>query len=324
MPDHTRVESSEIQALSPAIQGVPDSGAGQKPNLREALSAVARDVEATLDEILPQPDGGQRRVQEAMRYAVFAGGKRLRPFLTVHCADLFGVPRAQSLRAAAAIEALHTYSLVHDDLPAMDDDDLRRGMPTTHRKFDEATAILAGDGLLTFAFEILADPATHPLAERRAGLVLALARAAGSEGMVGGQMIDIDAPHHRLTAQEIIDLQARKTGALFEFACCAGGILGGAGAEDMQRLTAYARDLGLAFQICDDLIDVLGAAESAGKQVGKDAAQGKATLVSLWGVEQARAEAESLARTAAESLSSHGAAANLLRELPIFLLDRHN
>jgi farnesyl diphosphate synthase len=288
------------------------------------LAACARDVEQTLDALLPQPAGGQRRVQEAMRYAVFAGGKRLRPFLTVHCADLFGVAREHSLRAAAAIEALHTYSLVHDDLPAMDDDDLRRGNPTTHRKFDEATAILAGDALLTFAFEILADPATHPLPDRRSELVSLLARAAGSEGMVGGQMIDIDAPHHRLSAEEIIDLQRRKTGALFEFSCCAGGVLGGAAPEEIRRLKDYARDLGLAFQICDDLIDVLGAAESAGKQVGKDEAQGKATLVSLWGVERARSEAEALAKSAAESLSGHGAAADLLRELPTFLLDRRN
>ncbi|HKR87595.1 MAG TPA: farnesyl diphosphate synthase [Phenylobacterium sp.] len=328
MPDHTRADSSEFQALRTAAVGGEAQGPGAeapaRPNLGAALNAAARAVEATLDELLPQPGGGQRRVQEAMRYAVFAGGKRLRPFLTLHCADLYGVPRAHALRAAAAIEALHTYSLVHDDLPAMDDDDLRRGNPTTHRKFDEATAILAGDALLTLAFEILGDPATHPIAERRAQLVLALGRAAGSEGMVGGQMIDIDAPHHRLTADEIIDLQRRKTGALFEFSCCAGGILGGASPDEMQRLIAYARDLGLAFQICDDLIDVLGAAESAGKQVGKDEAQGKATLVSLWGVEQARAKAESLARSAAESLSSHGARADLLRELPIFLLDRRN
>lgn len=328
MPDHTRADSSEIQALRTAAPsggtGGPSAAPAAKPNLREALSAAACDVEATLDELLPQPGGGQRRVQEAMRYAVFAGGKRLRPFLTVHCADLYGVPRRHSLRAAAAIEALHTYSLVHDDLPAMDDDDLRRGNPTTHRKFDEATAILAGDALLTLAFEILADPATHPLADRRAELVLALGRAAGSDGMVGGQMIDIDAPHHRLSADEIIDLQRRKTGALFEFSCCAGGILGGAGPDEIGRLAAYARDLGLAFQIGDDLIDVFGAAESAGKQVGKDEAQGKATLVSLWGPERARAEAEALARNAAESLSCHGAAADLLRELPVFLLDRRN
>jgi farnesyl diphosphate synthase len=292
--------------------------------LSAALEACAAEVEQTLEAILPEPLGPHGRVQEAMRYAVFAGGKRLRPFLTLQSAGLFGVAREHALRAAAAIEALHTYSLVHDDLPAMDDDDLRRGRPTTHRKFDEATAILAGDGLLTIAFEILADPATHPAAERRAALVAALAQAAGSEGMIGGQMIDIDAPHHKLTADEIINLQRKKTGALFEFSCCAGAILGGANPDQVEAMRDYARDFGLAFQICDDLIDVLGTAETAGKQVGKDQAQGKATLVSLWGVERARAEAEALAERAAGVLSTHGPAADLLRELPFFLLDRRN
>ena len=259
-----------------------------------------------------------------MRYAVFAGGKRLRPFLTVHCADLFGVERAHSLRAAAAIEALHTYSLVHDDLPAMDDDDLRRGQPTTHRKFDEATAILAGDGLLTIAFEILGDAATHPDAGRRAALVCALAQAGGSEGMIGGQMIDIDAPHNQFGADDIINLQRKKTGALFEFSCCAGAILGGANPDQVEAMRDYARDFGLAFQICDDLIDVLSTAEAAGKQVGKDQAAGKATLVSLWGVDGARSEAEKLGERAAGVLSAHGVEADLLRELPFFLLDRRN
>jgi farnesyl diphosphate synthase len=292
--------------------------------LGAALEACAAEVEQTLEALLPRPHGSHARVQEAMRYATFAGGKRLRPFLTLQSAALFGVEPRHALRAAAAIEVLHTYSLVHDDLPAMDDDDLRRGQPTTHRKFDEATAILAGDGLLTIAFEILADPATHPDPARRAALVCALAQAGGSEGMIGGQMMDIDAPHHRLAADEIIELQRMKTGALFEFSCCAGAILGGAGEEQIAALRDYARDFGLAFQICDDLIDVLSTAEAAGKQVGKDQAQGKATLVSLWGVEKARAEAEALAERAAGVLSAHGPAAELLRALPFFLLDRRN
>ena len=225
---------------------------------------------------------------------------------------------------AAAIEALHTYSLVHDDLPAMDDDDLRRGKPTVHRQFDEATAILAGDGLLTLAFELLADPATHPLGEVRAELVASLARAAGSDGMIGGQMIDIEAPDRELSADQVIELQQKKTGALFEFSCAAGGILGGATPVQRAALLAYARDFGLAFQICADLIDVLGSADAAGKQVGKDQAQGKATLVSLRGVERARAEAERLAERASEALAPHGADADLLRALPFFLLDRRN
>jgi farnesyl diphosphate synthase len=306
--------------------GVVDSERTQSPaaaqRLNAALAADAAEVEAVLEALLPKPHGRHARVQEAMRYAVFAGGKRLRPFLTLQSAGLFGVPRAQALRAAAAIEVLHTYSLVHDDLPAMDDDDLRRGQPTTHKKFDEATAILAGDALLTIAFEILGDPATSPDAERRAALVCALAQAAGSEGMIGGQMMDIDAPHHQLAAEEVILLQRMKTGALFEFSCCAGGILGGADSEQIEGLRSYARDFGLAFQICDDLIDVLSTAEAAGKQVGKDQAAGKATLVSLWGVDRARAEAESLAKRAAAVVSVHGSAAELLCELPFFLLDR--
>jgi farnesyl diphosphate synthase len=334
VPDRIHANASQIHSApeTAGAIGVAEGSRGESSGtdsgtaarLRQALAATAGDIERTLDEILPRPDGGHARVQEAMRYAVFAGGKRLRPFLTVHCAELFGVPRARALRAGAAIEALHTYSLVHDDLPAMDDDDLRRGNPTTHRKFDEATAILAGDGLLTLAFEILADPATDPAAEHRADLVLALGRAAGSEGMVGGQMIDIDAPGHQLTAAEIIDLQRRKTGALFEFSCCAGGILGGARPDEMQLLTRYARDLGLAFQIGDDLLDVFGTPEAAGKQVAKDQAQGKATLVSLWGPERARIEAEILANSAAEALAAFGAASELLRTLPFFLLDRRN
>ena len=307
---------SEARSAGPR----PDGGA----RLREALSAAAAEVEHALETLLPRPRGAHGRVQEAMRYAIFAGGKRLRPFLTLQCAQLFDAPRQHALRAAAAIEALHTYSLVHDDLPAMDDDDLRRGRPTTHRQFDEATAILAGDGLLTLAFEILAHPATHPDAARRAELVAALARAAGSDGMVGGQMIDMDAPHRRFTAPEIVDLQRRKTGALFEFSCCAGGILGGASPAELASLKAYARSFGLAFQICDDLIDLLGSADVAGKQVGKDQGQGKATLVGLWGAERARAEAETLARNASAALARHGDAADLLRELPFFLLDRSN
>jgi len=309
------------ETLGAHTPGTSDSAGAR---LRAALAATAADVERTLDELLPRPGGRHWRVQEAMRYAIFAGGKRLRPFLTVECAALFGVAREQALRAGAAIEALHTYSLVHDDLPAMDDDDLRRGMPTTHRKFDEATAILAGDALLTFAFELLGEPATHPAAERRAGLVVELARAAGSDGMIGGQMIDIEAPNREHAPEDVIDLQRRKTGALFEFSCCAGGILGGAAPGEVAALRAYARDLGLAFQIGDDLIDVLGTAEAAGKQVGKDQAQGKATLVSLWGVERAQGEAETLARRAGEALAGHGAAADLLRELPFFLLQRRS
>jgi farnesyl diphosphate synthase len=281
-------------------------------------------TDAALEQLLPSTTGLHGRVAEAMRYAVFAGGKRLRPFLVIETAGLFGVPPERALRVAAAIEALHTYSLVHDDLPAMDDDDLRRGRPTAHRKFDEATAILAGDALLTIAFEWLADPETHPSADVRTRLVMELARAAGSHGMIGGQMIDIEAPGRALGVEEIVDLQRRKTGALFEFSCVAGGRLGQAGARDLKALRAYARDLGLAFQIGDDLLDVLGQAESAGKAVGKDAAMGKATLVSLWGVEGAQREARRLAERASATLERFGPQAQALRALPFFLLDRQN
>jgi farnesyl diphosphate synthase len=313
------------QVASPSARRIAPSASGAvaRPRLGEALKRCAVEVEQALEALLPPPGGAHARVQEAMRYAVFAGGKRLRPFLVLETSALFATPRGQALRTAAAIEVLHTYSLVHDDLPAMDDDDLRRGRPTAHRQFDEATAILAGDALLTLAFEILADPATHPSAEVRARLVADLAQAAGSDGMIGGQMIDIEAPNRLLDADDVIDLQQRKTGALFEFSCLAGERLAEAGPEHRLALRSYARDLGLAFQIGDDLIDVLGSAESAGKAVGKDGEQGKATLVSIWGVERSRSEARRLAERASQTLEAYdGASAERLRALPFHLLDR--
>lgn len=291
-------------------------------SLSQAMKQAAGLVDQTLDVLLPTPEGLHGRVAEAMRYAVFAGGKRLRPFLTLGCAELFGVPQGRALRAAAAIEALHTYSLVHDDLPCMDDDDLRRGRPTTHRRFDEATAVLAGDALLTLAFGVLADAETHPSGAVRAALVAKLASAGGHDGMIGGQMIDMLAPERAYGEAEVILLQRMKTGALFEFSCEAGAILAEAGEEDRRRLRDYARDLGLAFQIADDLIDALGTEEQAGKAVGKDQDQGKATLISLYGVERARVEAARLAEQAAQSLQPYGPKADELRALPFFLLDR--
>ena len=275
-----------------------------------------------LDSLLPPPSGFHGRVQEAMRYAVMAGGKRLRPFLVLETAALFGVPRERALRVACAIECLHTYSLVHDDLPAMDDDDLRRGRPTTHRQFDEATAILAGDALLTIAFEILADEATHPDGAVRAALVMDLAKAGGHEGMIGGQMMDIEAPNHSFGADQVIELQRRKTGALFEFSCQAGARLAQAKPEDYANLHAYAQALGLAFQIADDLIDVTGTVEAAGKAVGKDQEAGKATLVSIYGVDGARAEVEKLAGAARQAVAGYGARGENLAGLPAYLLDR--
>jgi farnesyl diphosphate synthase len=286
------------------------------------MAHAAAAVEAMLENLLPVPHGHHARVLEAMRYATFAGGKRLRPYLTVAGARLFDVPEDRALRAAAAIEVLHTYSLVHDDLPCMDDDDLRRGRPTTHRQFDEATAVLAGDGLLTIAFEILADPATHPSGEVRARLVSRLAKAAGGEGMIGGQMMDIEAPNNDYDETEIILLQRMKTGALFEFSAEAGPILAEAGAADLARLRSFAQDLGLAFQIADDLIDATGNEAAAGKAVGKDAEQGKATFITLHGLDGARRHAKMLAERAADALTPYGPAANELRQLPFFLLGR--
>jgi farnesyl diphosphate synthase len=290
--------------------------------LPDALAAASRTVDETLERVLPRPEGLHARVQEAMRYAVFAGGKRLRPFLVLNSARLFGVDPARASRVGAAIEVLHTYSLVHDDLPCMDDDDLRRGRPTTHIAFDEMTAVLAGDALLTLAFEILAHHDTHTSAEVRSALVLRLAEASGSEGMIGGQMIDMQAAASAFGADEIILLQRLKTGALFEFSCEAGAILGQAGPDDRDRLRAYARDMGLVFQITDDLLDVTSTAEKTGKAVGKDKDQGKATLVSLMGVDGARAEALKIARRASDGLAGYGPAAAELRALPPFLLDR--
>jgi farnesyl diphosphate synthase len=291
-------------------------------SLNDSMKRVAAEADAALERLLPEARGDHARVAEAMRYAVFAGGKRLRPFLTLEGAALFGVPAERALRAAAAIEMLHTYSLVHDDLPCMDDDDLRRGRPTTHRQFDEATAVLAGDALLTRAFEVLADPETHPDGAVRAELVARLASAGGSEGMIGGQMMDILAPGRDYDMDGVILLQRMKTGALFEFSCEAGPILAQAPAQDRRNLRDYARDLGLAFQIADDLIDALGSEEQAGKAVGKDQDQGKATLISLYGIERARSEARRLAEQAAAAVSGYGPQADDLKALPFFLLDR--
>jgi farnesyl diphosphate synthase len=257
-----------------------------------------------------------------MRYSTLGGGKRLRPFLVMEGARLFGVNENCALRVACAIEMVHCYSLVHDDLPAMDNDDLRRGRPTTHIKYDEATAILAGDGLLTRAFEVLAHPSTHGDAQVRADLVLALAAAAGAEGMVGGQMIDLAAEHQALDINTITRLQRLKTGALIAFSAEAGAILGKAPAAARQALIGYAHDLGLAFQIADDLLDTEGSAEDVGKKTGKDAARGKATFVSILGIERARSQADMLAEQACGHLDMFAERAELLRQLARFVVER--
>ena len=300
------------------------------PVLAAAMQEVGAAVEAMLGRLLPQPAAGTTKLDEAMRYASLNGGKRLRALLAVASADLFGVPRERSLRVAAAIEMLHAYSLVHDDLPCMDDDDLRRGKPTVHKAFDEATAVLAGDGLQTQAFLTLADAATHPDPAVQAGLVAGLAQASGARGMVGGQAIDLDAEDRTAAGQplsydEIADLQALKTGALIRFSAEAGALLGGAGAAERAVLRDYAAELGLAFQIADDLLDHEGSAAELGKAVGKDAAAGKATFVALLGLEPARAKARALTNSAKTRLSSHfGPKSVVLQELAEFVITRRS
>jgi len=297
------------------------------------LNAAANDTEQLLDRLLAAaPAEGEiarpPRVTEAMRYSSLGGGKRLRPFLAVETAALFGVKREHALMAGAAIELVHCYSLVHDDLPAMDDDDLRRGRPTAHKKFDEATAILAGDGLLTFAFDVLARPETHPDASVRIALVLGLARAAGLGGMVGGQMLDLaaegrfgrnDTPQGE---KDVLTLQAMKTGAILKFCCTAGAILGNAPRAKHDAVARYGQVIGQAFQIADDLLDVEGDAATLGKAAGKDAAHGKATLVDLLGVAGARARLAQLVKDAESALEPFGAAAAILKDAAHFVAER--
>lgn len=288
-----------------------------------ALAEAASLTDAVLERLITVPTGLDARVFEAMRYAVLAPGKRLRPFLVLASAQLFSVGRRSALQVAAAIELVHAYSLVHDDLPAMDDSDLRRGRPTCHKAFDEATAVLAGDGLLTLAFEVLAHEDTHGDPAVRCELVAALAAAAGCHGMVGGQMIDLIAEKRPdLDIGAITRLQRLKTGALIAFACESGAILGKAPMELRLALRGYAHDLGLAFQIADDLLDVEGSAGETGKPVGQDAAAGKATFVSILGVERARAQAQLLVSQAAAHLDLFNERADFLREAARFVVDR--
>jgi farnesyl diphosphate synthase len=292
-------------------------------DLSTALGASAAAVNKLLEELIPEPEGPEGQLLDAMRYAVLAGGKRLRPYLVMASADLFAVPESYGVRAAAAVEMVHAYSLIHDDLPCMDDDDMRRGKPTVHKRFDEATAVLAGDALLTEAFEVLAHEETHPDPTVRNELVLALARAAGHHGMVGGQMIDLMAETQSFEAGQITRLQQLKTGALIAYSCEAGAILGRADQPERHALHAYAHDLGLAFQITDDLLDAEGDADAVGKAVGKDEDSGKATLVSLIGPEQARTQAGMLSKQAIAHLDLFGKKADSLRVLAEFVVNRN-
>jgi farnesyl diphosphate synthase len=259
-----------------------------------------------------------------MRYATLGGGKRFRPVLVIEAAALFGVPRPEALNTAAAVECIHCYSLVHDDLPAMDDDDLRRGRPTVHKAFDEATAILAGDALLTIAFEILSQPETHPDPAIRTELVLGLARSSGWCGMVGGQMLDLEAEEIRQDMNGIRRMQTLKTGALIEHSVDAGAILGRASPAEREALRAYARAIGLAFQVGDDLLDAEGSAERVGKATGKDAGAGKATFVSLLGASRAREKLRSLGSDAVNALKPFGRRAAILEEAAHFVIHRRS
>ena len=290
--------------------------------LTAALADAAAEVEATLERLLPKGEDAQARLYEAMRYATLGGGKRIRAFLVLETARVFNVARRAALRAAAAVEILHAYSLVHDDLPAMDDDDLRRGKPSAHRAFDEATAILAGDALQALAFEVLADDDTHSDPAVRAILVHTLAQAAGARGMAGGQMLDLLAQEQSLTEHEVTRLQLLKTGRLMTWCCEAGAVLAKAPRPQFLALSHYGRDLGLAFQIADDILDATATREEIGKTPGKDQAAGKATLVALMGLERARAHARFLADQAIGHLDCFDERAELLRELVEFVISR--
>ncbi|MBS0482522.1 MAG: polyprenyl synthetase family protein [Proteobacteria bacterium] len=295
---------------------------GIDPLLAAALARTGEGVDALFDALLPVPDDDRARLIRAMRHAAIGGGKRLRPLLTVASAELFGVDPHHALRAGTAIEAIHVYSLIHDDLPCMDDDDMRRGKPTVHRAFDEATAVLAGDALQSLAFEILADPETSGDPFVRAELVGVLAQASGAGGMCGGQMLDIAGEGQSLDMPAIVRMQQLKTGALLSAAVEMGAVLGKVPAEGRVHLRGYARDIGLAFQIADDLIDHAGDAAAAGKAVGKDAAAGKQTLVAAVGEARAREQAAMLADQAVAHLSAHGHEADLLRAIARYVVER--
>jgi farnesyl diphosphate synthase len=290
--------------------------------LKPALDRVAADVDRYFDHLLALPDDARRPLYEAMRHATIGGGKRMRPLLVCAACDIFNVDRVRAMRVALAIECIHVYSLIHDDLPCMDDDDLRRGRPTVHKAFDEATAVLAGDALHALAFETLADPETHPDPFVRVELVAELARASGPSGMAGGQMMDLAAEKEPFDLPTVTRLQQLKTGALIGFCLEAGAIMGHVAAEGRTRLRGYARDIGLAFQIADDLLDVEGDSAAMGKAAGKDAAAGKATFVSLLGRDRARQQAQHLVDQAVAHLSGFGPEADLLRMIAQYIIER--
>ena len=291
---------------------------------KETITETAGLVENALDQFLPGEEGPLGRVVDAMRWGALDGGKRLRPFLVIAAADIFQTPRTRAIRVGCAVEMIHCYSLIHDDLPAMDDSDLRRGRPSVHKKFDDATAILAGDALLTQAFEILAEEETHPDGAVRCAIALELARASGKVGMVGGQMIDIYAEEKAFDLEGVTQLQRLKTGALIRFSAVAGGIVGEASTDEVSSLAAYAEDLGLAFQIVDDILDATGDAESLGKPAGQDAEMDKATFIKLLGMDGAKSKAADLVESAKAHLDRFGDSAAPLKGAADFVFERKN
>jgi farnesyl diphosphate synthase len=293
-------------------------------DFKKALVEAASALENTLDHLLPDVRGPEAQLLESMRYSAMDGGKRLRPFLVLASSALFSVDRQVALQTAAAVECVHCYSLIHDDLPAMDDDDLRRGRPSNHKQFDEATAILAGDGLLTFAFEILASERAHADPRIRIELIRSLSHAAGPQGLVGGQMIDLASEGKVLDVGTLTRLNQMKTGALISFASEAGAILGKVEDERRHALHAYAHDMGLAFQMADDLLDIQGNVDDLGKNPGKDEAAGKATFVAVLGVDRARDHAAMLCEQAVRHLECFDEKADLLRECARFVINRES
>lgn len=294
------------------------------PQLMDALADTVSIIQNEIDGFLPLNGNPEERVVEAMRHAALGGGKRLRPFLCLNAAKMFGVDPSRAKRVAAAIEMVHCYSLVHDDLPAMDNSDLRRGKPTVHKAYDEATAILAGDALLTYAFEVLANNATHDDPLVRANLVLGLAKSAGTSGLVGGQMLDLMAEKQTFDIGQTTRLQRMKTGELIAFACESGAILGKASQQQRDALRKYAHDLGLAFQMIDDLLDVEGTEQDLGKPVHKDEAAGKATFVTILGADRTRAQAQLLSTQAQRHLDIFESRAQMLRDVAQFVVERRN
>ena len=292
--------------------------------LNETLKDIRHRVDDMLDKLLPLPGGPEKQVVEAMRYATIGGGKALRPFLLVMTANMFGIPKENSIRLATALEMLHSYSLIHDDLPCMDNDDLRRGKPSCHKKFGEATAILAGNGLLIRAFEIMASEKTWIDPVVRCELIVSLANAAGFHGMIGGQMLDLLAQKDEvnMSLTEIVRLETMKTGRLLMFACDAGAILGNASFDERQCLKLYASNLGQAFQLTDDILDIEGAVEKVGKTLRKDVKANKATYVSLVGVDNAKLKAKELTQQAINALTPFGDKTLPLKELALFILTR--